>query len=171
MIADGEKRNESVRDIIGEDYKSFCDEIVKSFPPRSKKERILEWLSMFFQMITTLSLLWLFFSVILMLTGNATAYKLPLTLGQIINGFFISIGSIAIVTFVSKTSFNKPLEVKKDKKLKSFFIYLILFLLFWGYFQLLRYFSKTVLLYLPLYIGVIVAIVTYAIAKILANLE
>ena len=43
MLFDGEKRNESVRDIIGEDYKSFCDEIVKSFPPRSKIERFLEW--------------------------------------------------------------------------------------------------------------------------------
>ena len=116
MIFDGEKRNESIRAIIGEDYKSFCDEIVKSFPPRSKKEKFLEWLSLFFQMLNTLSLLWLFSSLILIFTENATVYRLPLSLDQIINGMFISIGSIFIVTFVSKTSFNKPIEVRKDKK-------------------------------------------------------
>ena len=87
MIADGEKRNEDIRNIIGEDYKSFCDEIVKSFPPRSKKEKVLEWLSIALQILSTLSLIWLCSSITLVLTGldsTISIYKLPVTLGQII---------------------------------------------------------------------------------------
>lgn len=39
MIIDGEKRGETIDEIIGEDYKSFCDEIIKVFPPKTKKKK------------------------------------------------------------------------------------------------------------------------------------
>ena len=171
MLFDGEKRNESVRNIIGEDYKSFCDEIVKSFPPRSKKERFLEWLSTILQSSSILSLIWLCSSTLTSILGkNSTfsIYKLPLTLGQIISGIFIIFFSVSIVSYVCKKAFDKSKEINN---VKSFFIaWLILFIIF-CIFLLINYFLKTVLFYIPYYIGIIIVIVSYALSKILANLE
>lgn len=171
MLFDGEKRNESVRDIIGEDYKSFCDEIVKSFPPRSKKERFLEWLSTILQSSSILSLIWLCSSTLTAILGkNSTfsIYKLPLTLGQIITGIFIIFFSVSILGYFCKTAFDKSKEINN---VKSFFIaWLILFIIS-CIFLLINYFLKTVLFYIPFYIGIIIIIVSYALSKILANLE
>lgn len=171
MLFDGEKRNESVRNIIGEDYKSFCDEIVKSFPPRSKKERFLEWLSTILQSSSILSLIWLCSSTLTAILGkNSTfsIYKLPLTLGQIITGIFIIFFSVSILGYFCKTAFDKSKEINN---VKSFFIaWLILFIIS-CIFLLINYFLKTVLFYIPFYIGIIIIIVSYALSKILANLE
>ena len=171
MIFDGEKRNESVRDIIGEDYKSFCDEIVKSFSPRSKKERILEWLSSILLSCSTLSFIWLCSSALTALIGidsTISIYKLPVTLGQIISGIFIVFFSISIVIYVCKTTFDKSIE---EKKFKNYFIaWLILFVIF-GSIVFIVYFLKTVLFYIPYYIGLIIIIVTFILSKILENLE
>ena len=171
MIADGEKRNEDIRNIIGEDYKSFCDEIVKSFPPRSKKEKFLEWLSIILQSLSTLSLIWLCYSITLVLTGldsTISIYKLPVTLGQIIIAIFIIFFSISIVNFICKTAFNKS---NKANNIKSFFIaWLILFLIL-GSVVLIGCFLKTVLFYIPFYIGIIIVLVSFILSKILSNLQ
>lgn len=41
MLADGEERGESAEGIVGTEYQSFCDEIVKSFPSRTTSEKII----------------------------------------------------------------------------------------------------------------------------------
>lgn len=39
MIADGERRGESVEEIIGGDYKAFCDSVIAELPQLSPAER------------------------------------------------------------------------------------------------------------------------------------
>ncbi|MBQ6819837.1 MAG: hypothetical protein IJO26_00905 [Clostridium sp.] len=168
MIFDGEKRNESVYDIIGEDYKSFCDEIVKSFPPRSKKEKILELFSTILLGCSILSLIWLFsstFTSIIGINSTISIYKLPVTLGQIISGTFIIFCSISIFKYICNTTFNE------SSNIKSFFIACLISTLITGISVLIIYFLKTILFYIPYYIGLILIIIFFILSKILENLE
>ena len=41
MLIDGEKRETSAREVIGEDYREFCDSIVAEIPHMSRKEKVL----------------------------------------------------------------------------------------------------------------------------------
>ena len=41
MLIDGEKRGNSSKEVIGEDYREFCDSIVAEIPHMSIKEKVL----------------------------------------------------------------------------------------------------------------------------------
>ncbi len=45
MIIDGEERGESIQEILGGNYKAVCDEIIATFPPMSKKDKVINFLS------------------------------------------------------------------------------------------------------------------------------
>ncbi|MEG2416744.1 MAG: hypothetical protein RSB12_04730, partial [Peptostreptococcaceae bacterium] len=60
MIIDGEKRDQSIDEIIGTDYKDVCDEIIAAFPVRTLKDRILEVISTYSLCI---SILFIIFTV------------------------------------------------------------------------------------------------------------
>ena len=45
MILDGEQRGDNIEDILGGDYKNFCDEIMANFPPRTLKSKMLSGLA------------------------------------------------------------------------------------------------------------------------------
>lgn len=43
MLIDGRRRGQTASDVIGEDYRAFCDEIVASIAPVSPWYRVLNW--------------------------------------------------------------------------------------------------------------------------------
>ena len=45
MLQEGEARGQTASEIIGEDYQTFCDEILAELPKRSMKQRIVYALS------------------------------------------------------------------------------------------------------------------------------
>lgn len=47
MIIDGEERGENIEEILGGDYKKICDEIITAFPPKTKKDKFLQSVSIF----------------------------------------------------------------------------------------------------------------------------
>lgn len=46
MVLSAQERNEDIRTVFGEDYKSFCDEIIAVFPQKNKKAKILDCIDM-----------------------------------------------------------------------------------------------------------------------------
>lgn len=44
MVLSAQKRGENIQTVIGEDYKIFCDDIIAGLPPKSTKEKFLEFL-------------------------------------------------------------------------------------------------------------------------------
>ena len=43
MVLSAQERNENIQTVIGTDYKTFCDDIIATFPPKSLKEKIIEF--------------------------------------------------------------------------------------------------------------------------------
>lgn len=168
MIADGEKRNEDINIIIGEDYKTFCNEIVNAFPKRSKKEKFLDWSSQILYLFSIMASIWLFSSIMLVLGDKASINNLPITLGAVINSILIILFSFFIVKFICRTSFDKNVKLGK---MKTFLIaWIVLFIIF-TIFILIGYFLRTELLRIPFYIGLLLIILPFILSKILDELQ
>lgn len=164
MIFDGEKRNEDINIIIGEDYKTFCDEIVSAFPARSKKDKFIDWSSEILLSFSILSLIWFFSSIISAFSGKTSITSLPITLGFAINSILISLISSTFVRFICKTSFNKNV---KFEKIKTFLVAWILLFITFVIFNFLR----TELLRIPFYVGLLLIILPFILSKILNEMQ
>lgn len=164
MIFDGEKRNEDIDIIIGEDYKAFCDEIVSAFPTRSKKEKFIDWSSEILLSFSIMSLIWFSSSIISAFNDKTSINSLPITSGFVINSIFISLISSIFFRFICKTSFNKNI---KFEKIKTFLVaWILLFIIF-----IIFYFLKTELLRVPFYFGLLLIIIPFVFSKILNEIQ
>lgn len=168
MVADGEARNEDINIIIGEDYKTFCNEIVNAFPKRSKKEKFLDCSSQILQLFSILSLICFSSSIITASSGKTSINSLPITLGAIINSIIIILFSFFIVKFICKTSFNENVQLGK---IKTFFVTWIILFVILGIFIFIGYFLRTELLHIPFYVGLALIIIPYILSKILDELQ
>lgn len=168
MVADGEARNEDINIIIGEDYKTFCNEIVNAFPKRSKKEKFLDCSSQILQLFSILSLICFSSSIITASNGKTSINSLPITLGAIINSIIIILFSFFIVKFICKTSFNENIKLGK---IKTFFVTWIILFVILGIFIFIGYFLRTELLHIPFYVGLALIIIPYILSKILDELQ
>lgn len=164
MIADGEKRNEDINIIIGEDYKTFCDEIVSVFPARSKKEKFIDWSSQILLLFSIMSLICFFSSIISAFSGKTSINSLPITLGFVINSILISLISSTFVRFICKTSFNKNV---KFERIKTFLVACILLFIIFVIFN----FLKTELVQIPFYFGLLLIILPFILSKILDEIQ
>ena len=164
MVAEGEGRNEDVSVVIGNDYKAFCDEIISAIPPRSTKERIITSIANSLTYFVTLSVIWLFSSIIFALISKNSLTLLPVTSGFIINTVLIISIAVLFVNFICKTSFNENIA---SSKIKNFLIaWVVLFIIFGSVF-LIQYFLKTVVFHIPLYLAIIIILLSFVSSKVL----
>lgn len=164
MVAEGEGRNEDISVIIGNDYKEFCDEIISSIPPRSIKERIVTSIANSLTCFVTLSVIWLFSSIIFALISKNSLTLLPVTSGFIINTVLIISIAVLFVKFVCKTSFNENIA---SSKIKTFLIaWVVLFIIFGSVF-LIQYFLVSVVFNIPLYLAIIIILLSFVLSKVL----
>ena len=82
MVLEAENRGETIAQVIGEDYQTFCDEIVAALPPRTWKERILDALETLLPAIAILAALWVGFSLLTAAIQGASLLWLSLPQGQ-----------------------------------------------------------------------------------------
>lgn len=164
MVAEGEGRNEDISVIIGNDYKEFCDEIISSIPSRSIKERIITSIANSLTYFVTLSVIWLFSSIIFALINKNSLTLLPVTSGFIINTVLIISIAVLFVNFVCKTSFNENIA---SSKIKTFLIAWVILLIIFGSVFLIQYFLVSVVFNIPLYVAIIIILLSAILSKIL----
>lgn len=72
MVLEAEGRGETMDSVIGGDYRAFCDEIVSAFPPRSRKEKVLEQADILLSAWGILMVIWLVKSLVeILLSGGS----------------------------------------------------------------------------------------------------
>lgn len=109
MLLDGEKRGQSPVDVIGEDYKAFCDSVISEMPQLSAKQRILSSIRDILPAICALFGIWIVFSFISRLIGYEDWTHIPLTVFELMGGAVIVITANVIVVYITKYTFeNKP---------------------------------------------------------------
>lgn len=112
MTLSAQKRGETIHEVIGQDYQTFCDDIIASLPAQSKKEKTAKLLSTTFLCLSILILIRLltsqeFFLLVRdIFTGGTLNFQVAVSGGDLITGALIIIASFATVRLIGKTSFQ-----------------------------------------------------------------
>lgn len=106
MLIDGEARGESAADVIGGDYKAFCDEIIAEIPKLSRAKRVLTAVRDTLPALMMLFAIWAAFSVLKQIINGHTWYITPMSISDIITGAALLITATLIVVYITKNSFD-----------------------------------------------------------------
>lgn len=109
MLIDARGRGETVADVIGGDYKAFCDAIIAEIPKLSAKQRIMTAIRDTLPALGLLIGIWVVFSVAEQIINGETWYVTPVSVTDILGGAAMLILATLIVVYITKNSFNaKP---------------------------------------------------------------
>lgn len=109
MLIDARGRGESADDVIGGDYKAFCDAIIAEIPKMSTKKRVMTAIRDTLPALGLLIGIWVVFSVAEQIINGATWYVTPVSVTDILGGAAMLILATLIVVYITKNSFNaKP---------------------------------------------------------------
>lgn len=106
MLIDGEARGESAADVIGGDYKAFCDEIIDEIPKLSRTKRVLTAIRDVLPALMVLFAIWAVFGVLKQIINGQTWYITPMSVSDTITGAALLIAATVIVVYITKNSFN-----------------------------------------------------------------
>lgn len=109
MLIDARGRGENADDVIGGDYKAFCDAIIAEIPKLSAKQRVMTAIRDTLPALGLLIGIWVVFSVAEQIINGETWYVTPVSVTDILGGAAMLILATLIVVYITKNSFNaKP---------------------------------------------------------------
>ena len=119
MIIDGQERGEDIKHVMGGNYKEICDEIIETFPKKSKKQKIMDIVDISLTSIWILIGISVIQSVIIAFAKGDKSYSYGLTIGNLLNMVIITGVASVMVTYQCKNTFtasnkNKVFEFLKD---------------------------------------------------------
>lgn len=116
MLLDGESRDENAQQVIGENYKKFCDEIIENYPKMSKKDKIISNLSVIFNGAAILLIEFIVLELIMNMVLRRSIVTFKFEVVTAINLIIIPLIAIKIVNLICIDSFE--IFSKKAKKVK-----------------------------------------------------
>lgn len=126
MILEGERRGAGIKEIIGDDYRLFCDNVIAEIPKLKGSARILSCCRDLFLFASVLLALWFLFQCIQQMIKPSTWPFFALTAGNLVSGVLIVAVSTGLVQAICKNTFR--IEAGKGKKEGALF-FALLFLL------------------------------------------
>ena len=113
MLLEAQQRNAPLDEVFPEDYKAFCDTVIKELPPRSQLEKLRERLQIVFLLIAILGVINLFLSkdglhALLQLDIQSTY---PLSLSTLLLDILLGISAVCIVQWICRSSFENDDKV------------------------------------------------------------
>ena len=114
MVIDGTKNGLTIDEIIGEDYQSFCDNVLRELPELSGKDRALSFVRDVLPSVMVLLGILFIFSLIDVLIGIGDLPYIPINLGDVLGFILVLFAAFFIFAFISKNAFleNKTVNIK-----------------------------------------------------------
>lgn len=125
MVLEAERRGETMEQVIGEDYKTFCDEIVAAVPRRTARERFLSGLCTTLPALGVLVILWIVKGIAVALVSGEPVMHLPLTLGEGVSAVLILAAAVGVVNYICRTAFQKK-ETQGGERERTVLVWLLL---------------------------------------------
>lgn len=158
MMIDGEHRGMDMHDVIGEDYKEFCDNILVELPKQKPFEKVLAMISPICLYGWIVIVLWFLTSLLEVFFGNGTFPMLPLRVGDFISYAVLIFVSIFIVDYIGRNSFEVESKKFFSKSNQKFIFYIIIWLVL---FVLSRLLLNDIIYHISFYVGVILLVILY----------
>lgn len=109
MLLEGESRGLTPQEVIGEDYKAFCDELIAEIPKLGIGQRILAALSADLLSLAVLTAIWTVFTPINMLILKKPWYILPLEVADIVFAAVIILAATLTTVYIMRGVFGGKL--------------------------------------------------------------
>ena len=106
MLIDGEKRGSFAKDVIGEDYREFCDSIVEEIPHMGGKEKALVLIRDTLPALIVLLVIWCAGRLAEVLAGVLPSFNCPVTLGNLLGGILLLAGAEGLIALLTKYAFD-----------------------------------------------------------------
>ena len=106
MLQEGEARGQTAAQVIGEEYQTFCDEILAELPRRSAGQQTVYGLSVVSLSAAVLAAIWLVFGLLEAAFQGPFTLWLPVRLGQLLGGALIIAFAYGLVEYICRTSFE-----------------------------------------------------------------
>ena len=106
MLIDGEKRGSFASDVIGEDYREFCDSIVEEIPHMDGKEKALVLVRDTLPALVVLLMIWCAGRLAEVIAGVLPSFYCPVTLGNLLGGILLLAGAEGLITLLTKNAFT-----------------------------------------------------------------
>ena len=113
MVLEGQRRGAPMEEVIGEDYKAFCDAVLSEVPKRTLRQMILSAVGSGCLYVDILAVIWLVFGAIGWLLGEGGWPWLTVTAGNLVALAAILGASIGLVEYICKNSFDENLGKSK----------------------------------------------------------
>ncbi|WP_417084982.1 hypothetical protein [Evtepia gabavorous] len=114
MVWEAEARGETMAQVVGQDYRTFCQAIVAAVPRRSRRVRMAAAVEELLPALSVLLGIWLVKKVVeALLCGEAVMY-LTLTLGEAVSMGVLLAASVGIVTYLCRTALEGEGERRRS---------------------------------------------------------
>lgn len=112
MLIDGQERGMTAAEVIGDDYKLFCDEVIAEMPQLTPCKKLLTSIRDVLPGVCILAAIWLVFSEIGQLAKGGDLLHISLTASQMITAVgFVAI-AVIIVSYITERVFDeKPIRL------------------------------------------------------------
>ena len=107
MVLEGQRRGDAMEEVIGEDYKAFCDAVLAEVPERTARQRVLASVGNACLYVDILAVIWLAFGALGWLLGEGAWPWLSVTTGNLLALAAILGVSIGLVEYICKNSFEE----------------------------------------------------------------
>lgn len=115
MVLAAEARGESMDQVIGEDHRAFCEEIVAAVPRSSRPVRALRAVNVILPALSVLLGIWTVNKVVHTLLAGYPPLYLTLTVGEVISMAVILLTGVAAVEWICRTALDKEKEEGKGR--------------------------------------------------------
>lgn len=127
MVLSAQERGEDIKTLIGEDYKSFCDEVIAALPQKSQKERVIDLIDILLLSTSILGGIHIVLSKETMeliynaVTGQQLNFQISISVGNLLS-YVIIIATAFLIIHVIGKNLLKPEKKHNQSKLKKFII-------------------------------------------------
>ncbi len=127
MVLSAQERGEDINTLIGQDYKSFCDEVIAALPQKSQKERVLDLIDTLLLSTSILGVIHIVMSKETMrliynaVTGQQLNFQISISVGNLLS-YVIIIASVFFIFHVIGKNLLKPEKKHNQSRLKKLVI-------------------------------------------------
>lgn len=122
MVLSAQSRGDNIADMIGGDFKEFCDEVIRNLSPRTAKEKWIDRFDIFFSCMSILGIISIVFSADFrkiiedIIAKQPVNYNIGVSVGMITSIFVIMIAAVFIVDRITKNALKKESGSNRSKR-------------------------------------------------------
>lgn len=163
MIIGGQERGDDIKKIMGGNYKQICDEIINTFPKKTKRQKFMGILNISLSSIWILVGISVLQTIIINFTKGNKMHSYELSLGNLLNMIILIVITNGIINYLCKNTFAKT---DKNKILEFFKIWIITMLIV-GSCAALSYYLDYVIIKTSIIIVIIFVVIIFCLERIL----